>query len=661
MRRYSAFFLLLLLSGFVFGQDYLKIADSTYREVSKKPGDTALLRVFASATTNISVSLSDTAYYYASELYRMSDLSNYRYGLALALNYQGRILEQQDYRRSIEKYNQSLGISGKEGFRKLQSSTLNNLSIVYAMMGEYNRSIDNLLQLLKLAEEMNDDLRKSVALNNIGLRYHDMGNPEIALGYYNRARKINLKTGATDRYATNLSNMGNAYQVMWFSDTSNKSYYDSARAFQMHALKIHRKNADKYKLQYGYQSLVYLYSEKAQMNLARQALDSAEYFAHAVDDHYGIINLKSVRGHLLNEEKKYAEAIPILLDALKMAKEMNYRTILIDLYDELSKSYSGQENYLKAYEYNQKFQELEDSLQNFEKSRAFAQINTYEKEKAEKEREILNKNLEIQELRFIRQRLIRNSIIIVGSLILLMLIGLWQRYRFIRRTKSELEDKNKIIEIERDKSDKLLINILPEETARELKISGKSKAKLFEMVTVMFADFKGFTMMAEKMSPQELVDEIDHYYKTFDEIITRHNIEKIKTIGDAYMCAGGLPIPNSTNPVDMLMAACEIRDFMNRHKAEKMAEGKPYFEARIGVHTGPVVAGIVGTRKFAYDIWGDTVNIASRMESSGEVGKVNISQTTWEKVKDIFNCTYRGKLETKNKGLMDMYFVACMK
>jgi class 3 adenylate cyclase len=645
----------------LFGQDYTSQADSLIRLIRNNPQDTALIREFASATTDIPVSLTDTAYYYASELYRVSDFANYRYGLAVALNYQGWVLEQEDYRRSIEKYNQSLGISEKEGFKKLQSSTLNNLSIVYSVMGEFNKSIEYLLQFLKLAEEMDDDMRKAVALNNIGLRYHDMGNPEIALDYYDRAKRINLKTGATGRYATNLSNMGNSYQVMWQNNPDNEQLYDSALSLQMEAIRLNRINQDYYKMQYGFQSLAILYAKKKQLNDAQVALDSAVFFANKVEDHYGNINLMRLRADLLNKEKRFGESIPILQEALKMATEMNYRTLLVDIYDELSESYSGKKDFVKAYEFDQKYMELQDSLQNIEKSKAFAQMNFYEQEKARQEKEILNKNLEIQELRMNRQRLVRNSVIIVGSLIFLLLIGLWQRYRFVRRTKSELEDKNKIIQNEREKSDKLLLNILPEETAGELKASGKSKAKMFDMVTVMFADFKGFTMMAEKMTPQELVDEIDHYYKTFDDIITRHNIEKIKTIGDAYMCAGGLPTPNKTNPVDVLMAACEIREFMKKHKAEKEAAGKPFFEARIGIHTGPVVAGIVGNRKFAYDIWGDTVNIASRMESSGEVGKINISQVTWESAKDKFECTYRGKLETKNKGLMDMYFVECKK
>lgn len=657
----SLIIILLLWPVQVISSDNSHAADSLHRIAGKNPQDTLVLHAFANAVTDIPVADTDTAYYYASELFRLSDLTNFRYGMAVALNYQGRILEQQDYRRSIEKYNQSLDISKIEGFKKLQSTTLNNLSIVYAMMGEYNRSIEYLLQLLKLAEEMNDDMRKAVALNNIGLRYHDMGNPEIALGYYNRAKKLNVKSGATGRYATNLSNISNSYQAMWKNNQANDKLYDSALSYQLQAIRLLQKNGDQYKMQYGYQSLVYLYLDKEKMESARKALDSAEYFAKAADDHYGMINLMSIRADLLNRNKEYEKSIPILLKAVTMAKEMNYRTIMVDLYEELSKSYSGQKDFAKAYEYNNKYLALEDSLQKNEKSKAFAQLNLYEKEKAEKEREILNKNLEIQELRLNRQRLIRNSVIIVGGLILILLIGLWQRYRFTRRTKSELEDKNKIIEIERDKSDKLLLNILPEETAGELKTSGKSKARMFNSVTVMFIDFKGFTMMAEKMTPEELVDEIDHYYKTFDDIIIRHNIEKIKTIGDAYICAGGLPIPNDTHTIDVLMAACEIRDFMENVKSDKKAAGLPYFEARIGVHTGPVVAGIVGTRKFAYDIWGDTVNTASRMESSGEVGKINISATTWEKVKDEFICSHRGKIETKNKGLMDMYFVECRK
>lgn len=213
------------------------------------------------------------------------------------------------------------------------------------------------------------------------------------------------------------------------------------------------------------------------------------------------------------------------------------------------------------------------------------------------------------------------------------------------------------LQSEKEKSDELLLNILPVDIARELKEKGSAEAKKFESVTVLFTDFKGFSTIAEHMEADKLVAEIDHCFKEFDKIIQKYPIEKIKTIGDSYMAVGGLPNTNQTHAVDVIKAALEIRDFIEDHKKKNKAQNKPVFEIRIGVHTGNVVAGIVGLKKFAYDIWGDTVNLASRMESSSEVGKINISGTTYGFVKDHFECIYRGKIKAKNKGEVDMYFV----
>lgn len=224
------------------------------------------------------------------------------------------------------------------------------------------------------------------------------------------------------------------------------------------------------------------------------------------------------------------------------------------------------------------------------------------------------------------------------------------------RTAEVVAEKH-ALEKEKQRSDELLLNILPEEVAEELKLKGSAAARQFESVTVMFTDFKGFTQMAEKLTPAELVAEIDECFKAFDHIITKYDIEKIKTIGDSYMCAGGLPVANLTNATDIVNAALEIQAFILQHGEQRKKTGKEPFEIRIGIHTGPVVAGIVGIKKFAYDIWGDTVNIASRMESSGEPGKVNISGSTYELVKDRFDCVYRGKVQAKHKGEIDMYFV----
>ncbi|MBK9250043.1 MAG: adenylate/guanylate cyclase domain-containing protein [Ignavibacteria bacterium] len=249
-----------------------------------------------------------------------------------------------------------------------------------------------------------------------------------------------------------------------------------------------------------------------------------------------------------------------------------------------------------------------------------------------------------------KQTLIKNISIIGLVVVLLFSALLYNRFRLIKKQKH-------IIEAEKKRSDELLLNILPFDVAEELKTKGATTAKKFDEVTVMFTDFKGFTQISEKLTPEELVAEIDTCFKAFDEIITKHNIEKIKTMGDSYMCVGGLPRPNANHSLNVVRAAIEIQQFMTNHNNARIKAGTVVFEMRIGIHSGSVVAGIVGAKKFAYDIWGDTVNIASRMESSGEEGKINISGATYELVKNHVTCIPRGKVHAKNKGEIDMYFV----
>lgn len=210
---------------------------------------------------------------------------------------------------------------------------------------------------------------------------------------------------------------------------------------------------------------------------------------------------------------------------------------------------------------------------------------------------------------------------------------------------------------EKHKSDALLQNILPIEVAEELKRTGQVKPVFYDSVTVLFTDFKGFTRTASRLPPERLLRELDFYFSEFDRITERHGLEKLKTIGDAYMCAGGIPQANTTHALDAVAAAWEIFRFMDEVRADKEAGGEQPWELRVGVHTGPLMAGVIGHKKFAYDIWGDTVNIASRLESGGEAGRINISRATWEAVRARYTCEHRGKLAAKNRGEVDMYFV----
>lgn len=226
-------------------------------------------------------------------------------------------------------------------------------------------------------------------------------------------------------------------------------------------------------------------------------------------------------------------------------------------------------------------------------------------------------------------------------------------YQFVKAVNTA-EDR---LSHEHAQSEKLLLNILPGEVANELKMEGTSKPRHYTSATVCFTDFEGFTNIAESMGPDELVTELDRCFSYFDSLMDRYNLEKLKTIGDSYMFAGGIPGSNPVHAVDCVMAALEIQAFMNQMKEIKASQNLPYWQLRLGIHSGDLVAGVIGEKKFAYDVWGDTVNTASRCESSGVTGKINISGATYELVKDFFACEYRGAVAAKHKGNIEMYFV----
>ncbi|MDI1353593.1 MAG: adenylate/guanylate cyclase domain-containing protein [bacterium] len=216
-----------------------------------------------------------------------------------------------------------------------------------------------------------------------------------------------------------------------------------------------------------------------------------------------------------------------------------------------------------------------------------------------------------------------------------------------------VHERTKELRAEKEESERLLYNILPEELAEELKHKGSTTPMRYDEATVLFTDFKNFTLTSSNVSPKELVNELNEIFQAFDFITEKHSIEKIKTIGDAYMAVCGLPRQSDFHAVQAVRAALDMVRFIEKRKVKKNFS----WEMRVGIHSGPLVAGVVGTKKFVYDVWGDTVNIASRMESGGMIGKVNVSQKTFQKIKKYFECDYRGKKEAKGKGKMKMYFV----
>lgn len=249
------------------------------------------------------------------------------------------------------------------------------------------------------------------------------------------------------------------------------------------------------------------------------------------------------------------------------------------------------------------------------------------------------------------------TLFVLATSILVVLLYLRYHYTLkLHNLNQKLFVRTEELLREKSKTENLLSRVLPREMAKELITQGRVDSQKFQMVTVLFADIQGFTKITDEVNSDTLIDQLDKLFYEFDLIVDKYGIEKIKTIGDAYMCAGGLPKPNRTNPIEVVAAAVEMMGKMKLIN-EQLNRGHEFWELRIGIDTGPVIAGVVGRNKLAYDIWGTTVNIASRMESTGEPGKINISENTYLVVRDFFSCQYRGKIPVKNKGDVNMYFV----
>ena len=511
------------------------------------------------------------------------------------------------------------------------------------IQGVYPKALEFAQKALKLSEKLKNKELISDCYSVIGQIYERQENNQQAAAYHLKGLKLNRNIGDSVRIATSLSLLGNIYGATKQTDKALKSYRESLSYIN------EKLNPEQVGVAYGNIGYVY-YEEGSRVKLENpekakryfdQSLEASmkakQLFEDLNNRRFSIIAELNI-GLVYNELKDFGTAKKWCLSAFTTAEELKIPPLIRDACDCMYKSTKGSGNMPEALKYFEIYKEMNDSIQNIDNERSMVEKELnfkYEKEQLGDSLEYAQKEI-IADSQIQKQRI---GLISTGGILLLIIVLMV------------------VVVKGKKRSEELLLNILPFETAQELKKKGYAETKNFESATVLFTDFKGFTTISELLSPKELITEIDTCFKGIDRIMEKYQIEKIKTIGDAYMAAGGLPNKTTSHPIDVVMAAEEILLLIDGLKQERIEKNLPYFDIRIGIHTGPVIAGIVGIKKFSYDIWGDTVNIASRMESSGEINKINISGATYELIKEHYQCTYRGKIEAKNKGKIDMYFV----
>ncbi len=633
-------FTLLLFAEFCSAQD--NKVDSLKKVLQTSQQDTTKVNTLILLSRAYLGSSPDEAIRYSNEAKVLAEKIGFQKGLGFALKYIGLVYYRQGkYLEALDYWNQSLRVFEASDFKAGQANILQNLGTIYFDQADDEKALSYFLRALKVAEDIQDTTRIAEALGNIGAIYGKKpATYDKALDYDLRALKFNEQMGNIDAIGTITSNLGEIYLLenddstaLIYFERSLKAYEGSANIpYSLNNIgRVFKKRGD-------YEKAVLYHSDA--FNISKK-LDSK------LDMAQSLLRL----GDVYQEKGDAKLAIITYEKAKDFAKEINASVELKDIYEGLAISYSDISDFTKAFKYQNLLIGIKDTLYNIETDKKLGSISfNFEIEKKQGQINLLTKDKKLQELDLQKQKIAKNAFLTGLILILIIAFIIFRNYR----AKVKI---NKVLDTQKAEIETLLLNILPEEVAQELKTDGHAKPRYYENVSVLFTDFKGFTTIAEGLTPNELVEELNDFFVAFDDIIEKNNLEKIKTIGDAYMCAGGIPTENLTHPFDIINAGIEIQHYIHAKNEKRKLNGMLPWHLRVGIHTGPVVAGVVGKKKYAYDIWGDTVNVASRMESSGEVGKVNISGTTFELIKDRFKCVHRGKIQAKNKGEIDMYFV----
>ena len=593
--------------------------------------DTNKVNILNTLSYELLYSNTDTTIFLATQAKNLAEKLNYSKGIASAYLRLGQAYNNLgSYEQSQAYLSKALALSTD----KLTTAKIYvNIGINHYEMSNYPEALKNYFTGLKAFEEAGDKRAIGSVYNNIANIYTDMGNYDEALKNHIAAKKIREANNDKRGIAGSHLNIG----VIYFSQGN---YYEALKNW-FEAKKLYEELGDKNEVALTYNHIGVVYKNQEKYEPALKNYFDALKILEEVRDKEGIAITYNNIGTVLIADSKAGEAKEWLMKSLHLAKEIGIKMTIQDAYLSHARAVSALNNYPDAYANYKMYIVYRDSIANKENTEKIVQQKMqYEFDKKETqsraEQAVTKKELQ-------RQKLVRNGF--VGGFAIVLLFALLF-----------LSQRNKINK-EKKRSDELLLNILPIEVANEIKMNGRSNPKTFSMVTVMFTDFKDFTQVSQNISAELLVAELDYCFSAFDTILQHYKIEKIKTVGDAYLCASGLPVSSFTHATDMVNAAIEIRNFMLLRKKEKESKGEIPFELRIGIHTGPVVAGIVGVKKYSYDIWGDTVNLAARMEQNSEAGKINISSSTYELVKDKFKCLHRGKLQAKNKGEVDMFFV----
>ncbi len=543
---------------------------------------------------------------------------------------------------ALEYYNNGLKIAQEIDYKEGIAGACNGLGSIYKNNGDIPKALSYYGKSLKIAEEIGDKTRTANYLNNIATLYYSQNEYAKALDYFNRSLKLREALKDKAGVASSLNNIGSI--LLKQNDTSK-----AENAFYT-ALKIQEKIGNKEGIAMSYNHLANLY----QKNVSK----ALEYYTKSltlrkeIEDVQGIANTLVKIGNLYLAQKDYNQATKYTLESMTYSKKIGFPASIKNAANQLSTIYKLTGNYKAAIENYELYITMRDSISNQENRKAAIRNQLqyeYGRKATADSIKVVNDKREVAIQ--LQHEKTQRIFLYAGLVLVLLFAGfMFNRFKVTQKQKH-------IIAKEKHRSEELLLNILPSEIAEELKQKGDAEAKLHHNVSVLFTDFKGFTQVSEKLTAKELIAELNYCFIAFDNIMHNYNIEKIKTIGDAYMAVCGLPLADDKHAQNSIDAAFDICSFMTTYKNERIAQNKPYFEVRIGIHSGDVVAGIVGVKKFAYDIWGDTVNIASRMESSGEPGKINISETTYQLVKQKYNCEPRGFIEAKGKGKLSMYFV----